>query len=367
MVLPVILTGKHMSIIKRNGSKYWYIQFQLNGISYIRSSKSTNKKAAVQMEAIWRTQLHANQFLGRKERIRLGEAINQFCESRKDTASYKGMLSCARVISRNLPVHKYIDELNSHELELFKQNRVTAGISNQTIKHNLNLIRGACAFAKKLGYQVTELQFPHIKIVKPPVRFMTDVEEMQLLTCLHPKREARGLASLIDRSEEMQRMQQDAYDLAVLLLDTGGRYSEIANIEWGQIDMASRTINLWRSKVANGMTLHMTNRVHQILQHRPRTGQYVFQNRKGAARGYSTESIRKAIKRAGLDRCHIHTFRHTLATRLLRNGMSLYEVKEILGHSKIETTMIYAHLEQSQTAIKARDLLNVSNRTLTGE
>ena len=49
-----------MSIVKRGNSKHWYMQFQLNGKTYIRSSKTTNKKAAVQMEAEWRTQLHAN-------------------------------------------------------------------------------------------------------------------------------------------------------------------------------------------------------------------------------------------------------------------------------------------------------------------
>jgi hypothetical protein len=37
--------------------------------------------------------------------------------------------------------------------------------------------------------------------------------------------------------------------------------------------------------------------------------------------------------------------------------MTVYEVKAILGHSDIRTTMRYAHLEQRQVATKARDLL----------
>lgn len=350
-----------MSIIKRGNSKHWYMQFQLNGKTYIRSSKTTNKKAAVQMEAEWRTQLHANLYLGRKERIRLGEAINRYCESRKGTPSYKGMLSCANVIAAHLPISKYIDELQSHELERFKQSRADSGISNQTIKHNLNLVRGAWKFASKLGYQVNELEFPQLKVAKPPVRFLSDAEEGSLLTKLDPRREGAGLAPLNERSESIQQMLQDSYDLAVILLDTGGRYSEIANIEWKRIDMNARTVNLWRTKVSNGLILHMTDRVYQILLRRQGNGVYVFQNKAGEARGYSTHSIRNAIKRAGLDGCRVHSFRHTLATRLLRSGMSLYEVKEILGHTKIETTMIYAHLEASETTIKARDVLNRAN------
>ncbi|WP_076591794.1 tyrosine-type recombinase/integrase [Herminiimonas arsenitoxidans] len=350
-----------MSIVKRGNSKYWYIHFQLNGVTYIRSSKTTNKKAAVQMEAEWRTQLHANLFLGRKERIQLGQAMAQFCDSRKNTPSYQGLMSCANVVARHFSVTKYIDELTSHELERFKQIRTSAGISNQTIKHNLNLIRGSCEFARKMGYQVGVIEFPQVKIIKPPVRFMSEEEETHLLTCLDPAREGRGLSPFVERSEEMQQMLQDAYDLTILLLDVGGRYSELANIEWARIDMDTRIIHLWRSKVSNGSVLYMTDRVYYMLLKRKRNGPHVFQNRKGLARGYSTQSIRKAIRRAGLESCHVHTFRHTLATRLLQNGLSLYEVKEILGHSKIETTMIYAHLELSQTSMKARDAINRIN------
>jgi len=56
--------------------------------------------------------------------------------------------------------------------------------------------------------------------------------------------------------------------------------------------------------------------------------------------------------------------RHTHATRLIQNGLSLYEVRSVLGHSDIKTTMRYAHLEQAVVTSKARDAidrLNASN------
>ena len=74
-------------------------------------------------------------------------------------------------------------------------------------------------------------------------------------------------------------------------------------------------------------------------------------------------AIRKAFHRAGLHDCSIHTLRHTHATRLIQNGMSIYEVKEILGHADIKTTMRYAHLEQREVSSKARDVMNRLNRT----
>ena len=81
------------------------------------------------------------------------------------------------------------------------------------------------------------------------------------------------------------------------------------------------------------------------------------------SRGYCTQSIRKALKRAGLTNSTVHTLRHTLASRLIQNGMSVYEVKDILGHNDIKTTMRYAHLEQKQVTLKARDVINQINQS----
>jgi site-specific recombinase XerD len=70
------------------------------------------------------------------------------------------------------------------------------------------------------------------------------------------------------------------------------------------------------------------------------------------------DPFRRAFDRAGLTDCTAHTLRHTHATRLIQNGLNLYEVKEILGHSDIKTTMRYAHLEQTQVSKKAVDVIN---------
>jgi integrase len=88
-----------------------------------------------------------------------------------------------------------------------------------------------------------------------------------------------------------------------------------------------------------------------------RRSEFVFSSKAGGPRGYSAIAIRKAMRRARLSDCTIHTLRHTHATRLIQNGMNVYEVRTVLGHTDVRTTMRYAHLEQADVATKARDVL----------
>jgi integrase len=349
-----------MSIFKRNGSTNYYIQFNHNGKTYVKSSKTSNRRVAEKMERDWKTQIHAQMELGELERITFDVALTKYYETKKRTGSHHYVKSNLSVIRNLFPVDRYVDELRDHDLVRFKSAREQGGTGPQTIKHNFNVIRGAVKWAKDHGYQVATLEYPKIKLPKHRLRYLSNDEEMRLLAELDPKRDMAQRPSFEMRSAEEQQKLDDSYELVVLLLDTGARYSEIANITWDRINLDERNINLWRSKVSNESIIYMTDRVYTILQRRfsIKSTEFVFTNTKGNARGYSVKGIRSAIKRAGLDDVTIHDLRHTCASRLVQNGLSIYEVSSILGHVDVKTTQRYAHLENKTISHKAMMILN---------
>lgn len=59
------------------------------------------------------------------------------------------------------------------------------------------------------------------------------------------------------------------------------------------------------------------------------------------------EKITKDLgKEAGVEHCHPHRFRRTMATNVLKKGAALEEVKVLLGHTKLDTTMIYCSIDK---------------------
>lgn len=57
--------------------------------------------------------------------------------------------------------------------------------------------------------------------------------------------------------------------------------------------------------------------------------------------------VKMVGNKAGVKKCHPHRFRRTLATRLINRGMPIEQVQKLLGHTKIDTTLIYAQVDQS--------------------
>lgn len=371
---------------KRQNSSNWYYQFQSKNKKYVGSTGTSNKTKALQVEREFRNKIHSENFLGESETITLQDALKIYLDARKTLAYHSGMEAIARKLSGHklnpktkakipcygLPADIQLHELQTKDIERLVQKRKAEGDKPATMKHEIGLIRSTIKEMIKLGYKANrEIVYPVFKTTNR-LRYLDSTEEEALLNELDSETVRYGLKPLESRTIELQRNLQDNYDLVVFLLDTGSRYSEAANIPWSAINLDEGTLNLYRSKVSNEDRLYMTARLRVVLQRRHaerRTdGRYVFENKAGQERGYCTQAIKKAIDRAGLNapdmvkekggKVTMHTLRHSFASKLVKNGVSLFEVSVLLGHSDPKMTQRYAHLAPNDASRKAVGIIN---------
>lgn len=98
-----------MGVIKRGNSKYWYIQFQHNGKTFIKSSKTTDRKLAEIMEADWRKRLILNEVVGIKDRIDFDDILKGFADSKRELASHGHILLMCRHLRTHFKSVRYFE------------------------------------------------------------------------------------------------------------------------------------------------------------------------------------------------------------------------------------------------------------------
>jgi site-specific recombinase XerD len=156
-----------------------------------------------------------------------------------------------------------------------------------------------------------------------------------------------------------------------LFYSTGIRLSECRNLEICCIDSKSMRILIRKGKGNKDRFVLLSQQCLKTLREyytEHRTEKFLFEGfHKGVRMNDRSiqHAIRELYKAAGLSAksYNVHTIRHSFATHLLNQGSDLYTLKELLGHSKIETTMIYLHLQDRRRAavISPLDMLGKTN------
>ena len=164
----------------------------------------------------------------------------------------------------------------------------------------------------------------------------------------------RQLLASIDRRTAVGRRD---YAILLLLARLGLRSGEVAFLELDDIDWNAGQVSV-RGKRGQRNELPLSTEAGKAIaaylrRGRPHsTSRRVFLRAKAPIRGFRGASgvgsiVRHSLKRAGIDAptTGAHQFRHGLATKLLRQGASLSEIGELLGHRHPQTTKIYTKVD----------------------
>jgi integrase/recombinase XerD len=170
-----------------------------------------------------------------------------------------------------------------------------------------------------------------IKLLKNPPKPITTLTEsdIKLLASFRPK----------------GRIQTRTWVLAMLLVDCGLRIGEALGLDRNNVDLdnlALRVLGKGNKERLVPISLELRKHLFRFLKHT--TGRYVFAAFSGAPveRHNAYAELQAVCRQAGITtHVHPHGFRHAYAVHATRNGLDVFRLSRILGHSSINTTQIY--------------------------
>jgi integrase len=173
------------------------------------------------------------------------------------------------------------------------------------------------------------------------------------------KAELRRLWETLDLFEREERASAYAIQAYRLLILTGCRLGEIQTLKWSYI--RANRVEFPDSKTGY-KRLPLNAKAMEVLNRtvRQEDNPYVICGDKPGAHIVNLQkSWRRIRTEAGLEGLRIHDLRHTFASQAVMNGTPLALVSKLLGHSKIATTMRYAHLADSELMLASEGIGNL--------
>jgi len=295
-------------------------------------------------------------------------------QSYKDTLNnFTRFLKCEKGISLyRLKTEHFNQENIVAFLEWLKSDR---GNGDSTLNQRLMSIRVFCNYLageSLVGFD-TYSQIKQIKRIPVPDRFVGDVLSVD---------DVKLILELPDVSKRIGL--RDRFYMA-LLYDTGCRNQEILSMKLGDINInkASGHVKI----IGKGAKFRMTPLSNEIID---MLGQYseifhpdknpqkpLFYTRRkdvitqmspdNTARFLNEYEEKAKLQRPDFLHLHPHMFRHTRAMHLYQAGMPLALIGQWLGHSKQETTLIYAYADIEMKRKAVNKMANAENPLFTND
>ena len=238
--------------------------------------------------------------------------------------------------------HYLLEDVTNPVLDVWVREQQVHGYQRSTINKHIYLVNRMLNLARHWGHidsrNPYQQNIKRLSIGDYTQRFLNDAEIKRLLTACRSNRHPY------------------LYLFVQLLLLTGARKGEARLARWQDIDLHKRVWRVPRSKNGRSRRIILSAAAVDVLnQTRTRSEQlllpttqdrYVFTNPRTLT-AYQSFYAAWFVARdlADLEDLRIHDLRHTYASTLINSGVSLYEVQTLLGHSSLQMTQRYAHLE----------------------
>lgn len=267
----------------------------------------------------------------------------------------KDIKSCGFLAKKHLANFMEIplNEITAYSLDQLMADMQRKGLSAQTIRHAVALIRRV--MNRMVKWNLYNGPMPFEKITFPKLnnareRFLTPVEARDLL-------------------EALQKHSRQIWLIALISLHCGLRFGEIANLRWDDVHYDQMTLFIAESK--NGRARHavMTQEVASAIAalHAGNRTDLIFPAKNGGIMTAISDTFYRVVDTLGLNdtgetitnakgeiervkisdrrqRVVFHTLRHTYASWLAKSGQGQFTIADRLGHHSLQMTMRYTHL-----------------------
>jgi site-specific recombinase XerD len=260
------------------------------------------------------------------------------------------------IAKKNIPLYKVTFKMiDRHILSEFLDHLENErGCSLSTRNHRLQCIRAFYNYAAKEDITAVTHRNEILKVdtAKVPEKLVEHMSEdaVQAVISAPNTETAKGLRDMF---------------LMLFLYKTGARIHEALNVKLRDIQYGKAPAVTLYGKggkmrcvpLRDNLVQHLKEYVKYVHQgERVDSGQYLFFTvRNGEKKRMTEDNARYFVHEYGVlarekcaevpDSVHPHLFRHSCAMSLYRNGVDLTLVSQWLGHSDLETTLVYAHAD----------------------
>jgi len=313
-----------MRIFRRKNSRKWWADWTDQKGHRHRKSTGTNDKSLAQaLAAKWTQESFLEQHFGVIPDIAFSEALLRYGQERQrdNPVSYKASVKSRlqRLINRFGEVN--LSDITPAVIREWMDERLSE-VKPASALRDLSTLRAILNKAFREGLLAQVPPFPRMKKAPGRCRWLTVEEERRLLLAAKPHLRA----------------------LIAFAADTGGRKSELLKLDWQNVNLERGFVMFTQTKTGEDRSVRLTDRAQRVLTGLgAKESGPVFTYRGQAIKDVKT-TFDKARTRAELEDFRFHDLRHTFASRLVQQGVSLYEVMHLTGHKSFQMVQRYAHL-----------------------